>query len=158
MTKKIQAQPIQDQTWILCEQGQRLGMLSLQDAEYRLLIKGGQHTFVSVQDLEQHLHARLHFEQKQVVTDKQAQFVDHLPIKHDEAHNVVKTPFISYTKLPQSDVRFAAGYWAIQFSTGWSGSWCPKVSTLEENTHVGPFSTKLEMNTILAQKNKDRDK
>ncbi len=158
MMRKIQAQPIQDQTWILCEQGVRLGMLSVEAHEYRLLIKGGVHTFDDVKKLESHLHAKLVFEQKTIAQDKQAQFVDHLPIKHAEAHNVVKDPIISYTKLPQSDVRFAAGYWAIQFQTGWSGSWCPKLQTLEENTHVGPFTNKLEMNTILAQKNKDRER
>lgn len=158
MIRKIQAQPIQDQTWILIEQGVRLGMLSKPDDQFRLIVKGAQGVFDSVQDLEQNLQAKIHFEKKAQVAEKQDQFVDHLPIKHDEAHNVLRDQIISYTKMPQSDVRFAAGYWAIQFNTGWSGSWCPKLVTLLENTHVGPFTTKLEMNTILAQKNKDRER
>jgi hypothetical protein len=54
-------------------------------------------------------------------------------------------------------VRFAAGYWGLKF-LAWQGSFCPKLQTLDEYEHVGPFQTKLEMNTILAKKNNELNK
>jgi hypothetical protein len=64
---------------------------------------------------------------------------------------------ISYSKQATSSVRFAAGYWGLKF-LAWQGSFCPKLQTLDEYEHVGPFQTKLEMNTILAKKNNELNK
>jgi hypothetical protein len=157
MVKKLQATNVQDQTWILSEAGARLGILSEQpDHTYQFLGKGGTQTFQDLHMLEQHLGGKIHWVPKSEPTDaaKTTQ-VNHLPIKHDSAVDVQETPYVSYKKVITSDTRFAAGYWILKFSTGWSGSLSPKCDTLAEYEHQGPFQSKLEMNTILAQRNSE---
>lgn len=155
-TRKMLATPIHDQAWILTENGNRLGLLTKSEHEYHVLLKGVRQIVGSLDQVQQELNAKIRFEQMvQKSESTTSQQIEHLPIKHDQFHNVQMHPVISYTKHAQSDVRFAAGYWALLFSTGWSGSLSPKLSTLSEYHHVGPFASKLEMNTILAQKNQE---
>jgi hypothetical protein len=75
------------------------------------------------------------------------------PTKHQAVFNVQLEPVATYTKTAISTVRYAAGYWAFLFANGWQGSWCPKQQTLADYPHAGPFSSKLEMQTAINQKN-----
>jgi hypothetical protein len=50
-----------------------------------------------------------------------------------------------FTKTEKSRTLHAAGYYIIQFDTGWVQSFCPKVSTLDANEFKGPYKDKLEM-------------
>jgi hypothetical protein len=157
MVKKLQATSVQDQTWIVSELGQRLGVLSQQpDASYLFLGKGAHIQAAHIQDLELKLGGRIVWEITKVSAEPEKQtHVNNLPIKHDVAVDIHTTPYVSYKKTLTSDTRFAAGYWILKFSTGWSGSLSPKCDTLTEYVHQGPFSSKLEMNTILAQRNQE---
>ena len=55
-------------------------------------------------------------------------------------------------------MRIAAGYWGLKFANGWTPVFCPKVETTTTYESIGPFTTKVEMNTIIAQKNKQKEK
>jgi hypothetical protein len=157
MVNMIQAQPVQEKTWILSDMIQRWGVLSELDDSYVFLGKTHSGTYATLKDLEQVLGKQIHF-QKPSPTTTQTVTVTHvhnLPIKHDSAHNMEMEPCVTYTKTVTSGVRFAAGYWIIKFSTGWMGSLSPKLATLQEYEHVGPFSSKLEMNTMVTQKNQE---
>lgn len=157
MVKKLQATSVQDQTWIVSHQGERLGVLSAHtNGAYEFLGKGVHVHVASIQELESELGATIVWVMKPDTTDavKTTQ-VHNLPIKHDAAQDVLMTPYVSYKKTLTSDTRFAAGYWILKFSTGWSGSLSPKCDTLSEYEHQGPFQSKLEMNTILAQRNSE---
>jgi hypothetical protein len=158
MARKLQATSVQDQTWIISSQGERLGLLSAHaDGSYQLLGKGIHKQFPNIKNLESELNGQIvwvtpKMEERDV---NKTHHVHNLPIKHDAAHDVHMTPHVSYKKTELSDTRFAAGYWILKFSTGWSGSLSPKLDTLAEYAHQGPFSSKLEMNTILAQRNSE---
>lgn len=157
MVKKLQATNVQDQTWIISSQGERLGLLSVNaNGTYQFLGKGVHINVSSIQELEAELGAHIVWITKTETSDaaKTTQ-VHNLPIKHESAVDVQQTPYVSYKKTPSSDTRFAAGYWILKFSTGWSGSLSPKCDTLAEYEHQGPFQSKLEMNTILAQRNSE---
>lgn len=157
MVKKLLATSVQDQTWIVSDLGVRLGLFSKQDDDHFVFLgKGKLINLTSVQELEQMLGGRIHWETPKANAEpvKQTQ-VFNLPVKHDVTVDVQTQPFVSYKKTETSDTRFAAGYWILKFSTGWSGSLSPKCATLQEYVHQGPFSSKLEMNTILAQKNSE---
>lgn len=54
-----------------------------------------------------------------------------------------------FTKTEKSRTLHAAGYYIIEFDTGWVQSFCPKVSTLDANQYKGPFKDKLEMRAQL---------
>ena len=155
MVKKLQATNVQDQTWIISCQGERLGLLSADSqGEYQFLGKGMRKHVHTIQDLESELGGQIVWVSKAETPDTvKATHVHNLPIKHEVAVDVQMEPYVSYKKTVSSDTRFAAGYWILKFSTGWSGSLSPKCHTLSEYEHQGPFQSKLEMNTILAQRN-----
>jgi hypothetical protein len=157
MVHKIQAQQIQDQTWILSDISQRWGVLSKPHDAYVFLGKTHSGTYATLKDLEQALGKSIHFQSPSPTSTSKptVSLVHNLPIKHDHAHNVETAPYVSYTKTHTSTVRFAAGHWIIQFSTGWLGSLSPKLTTLQEHAHEGPFQSKLEMNTRLTHKNSE---
>jgi hypothetical protein len=155
VTKKLQAKPINDQSWILMEWGNRRGLLSTDGDSFSLLMQGGVSKFASIDQVEAHVGGEIVFDKPADVLAESTKtlMVAHLPVKHDAVFNTEMQPVISYTKQARSDVRFAAGYWGFLFSNGWTGSFCPKLATLAEYEHVGPFASKLEMNTILSQRN-----
>lgn len=155
--RKIQALPITDQSWILNDSQGRLGILSHTAGCYKLLAAGHAQEFDSIVSLERDLQWSVTFAKKPQQEEKTLSQIDHLPIKHVDPQNIQKDPVISYTKQATSNIRFAAGYWGLKFNA-WQGSFCPKLATLSEYDHVGPFSTKLEMNTILATKNNELNK
>lgn len=157
-TKSIQAMPLTDQSWILLEWGNRLGLLSNSGSAVKLITSASSEQFDSVDSMCAVKQWTIKFEKPAEKEEKETQKINHLPIKHSEAHDVELTPLISYAKQQGSSVRFAAGYWALRFSHAWTAAFCPKLTTLQEYDHVGPFSSKLELNTILAQKNRDINK
>ena len=57
----------------------------------------------------------------------------------------IKRKLPVFTKTEKSRTLHAAGYYIIEFDTGWVQSFCPKVSTLDANHYEGPFKDKLEM-------------
>jgi hypothetical protein len=57
----------------------------------------------------------------------------------------IKRKLPVFTKTEKSRTLHAAGYYIIQFDTGWVQSFCPKVSTLDSNDYKGPYKDKLEM-------------
>lgn len=57
----------------------------------------------------------------------------------------IKRKLPVFTKTEKSKTLHAAGYYIINFETGWVQSFCPKVSTLDSNEFKGPYKDKLEM-------------
>jgi hypothetical protein len=152
--KKIQAKPINPQCWILTEWSNRVGVLTQNPTGYTLLSSTATKVFDDLKSLESSLSWKIifeTFEPKEPVVDK----IGNLPTRHTDPQNIEQEPIVSYTKTSSSSVRLAAGYWGIQYSHGWVGGFCPKLETLTLYPHVGPFSTKLELNTILNKKQKE---
>lgn len=156
--KKIQAHPLTDQSWILSEWGNRVGLLSHSDDSYRVISRENVEVFGSIEELNSARHWTIEFVQVQEQQEESEQMIAHLPIKHKQSFDIIEQGTITYTKQEGSSVRFAAGYWGLRFSHAWTAAFCPKVNTLSEYDHVGPFSTKLELNTVLAQRNKELSK
>jgi hypothetical protein len=139
---------------MLTEWGNRVGVLSVNNNVYTLLSKDKTSLFHSLTSLEQSLAWKINFEQaleKEEAIDK----IGVWPIKHPNPQNIDYSPFVTYTKSTHSKTRFAAGYWGIHYSHGWSGGLCPRLDTVSNATTVGPFSTKLELNVVLNKKQKE---
>ena len=60
-----------------------------------------------------------------------------------------------FTKSAQSKSLYCAGYYIIKFNKGWVKSFCPKAITIERYPYKGPFKSKLEMKTVLANAKSD---
>jgi hypothetical protein len=69
----------------------------------------------------------------------------------------IKKKIPVFTKTEKSRTLHAAGYYIINFDTGWVQSFCPKVSTLDSNEFKGPFKDKLEMREQLRIMNNASD-
>lgn len=61
----------------------------------------------------------------------------------------------TFTKTAKSQVRFAAGYWGIRFPKGWVESFCPKLTTLESYTKIGPFKSAMELKVAIQREKKN---
>jgi hypothetical protein len=59
-----------------------------------------------------------------------------------------------YLKKPGSNIIYAAGYYAVLFSRGWTRGYHPKLSTLLTYGYEGPWRTKEEAQARIKQLNK----
>jgi hypothetical protein len=83
------------------------------------------------------------------------------PAKH-AAHNVkhieVKGKQVpTYTKSASSEVRYAAGYYGLQFASMWKNAYCVKLGTLDEYNFIGPFKTTTELEAEVLLKNRENE-
>lgn len=140
------------------ESTSRVGLLTRNDNSFRLISPESQENFSTIDELCSQKKWKISFAEPEVKEVESETMIEHLPIKHSAAHDIVLENVISYAKQKGSAVRFAAGYWGLRFSHAWTAAFCPKLQTLEEYDHVGPFASKLELNTVLAQKNRDYNK
>jgi hypothetical protein len=150
--KKITAKPINNQSWILNEWGNRIGVLTCSDNEWTVLETTELKKYKSLENIQTEKNWKIVFEEKEL-KEEAVDKIQQMPIKHTSPQNIEFDPVISYTKTPTSNIRFAAGYWGIKFANGFTPVFCPKIETTKTAESVGPFTSKIEMNTIIAQKN-----
>jgi hypothetical protein len=156
--KKITAKPVNYSSWMLLEWGNRIGILSQssQDKSWTCLDGSGTTKANSLEELQEVKNWKIEFEQQDSSSSQDEPAVDkvgNMPVKHNNPQSIEMEPIISYTKTTKSQVRFAAGYWGLKFDHGWTAAFCPKLDTLISNEFVGPFTTKIEMTTVVRQKN-----
>jgi hypothetical protein len=155
--KKIQARAINEQNWILLEQGNRVALLGNNEGVWNLLNSSGSQCFDSLEQTQTALGAVIEFERLEKEEPAVGE-IGNLPTRHLNPQNISHDEIVSYTKLPTSRVRFAAGYWGIRFDHGWVPGFCPKLETIQKYEHLGPFSTKLEMLTVIRQQGIRKEK
>jgi hypothetical protein len=147
--------PITETSWILHNNGSRLAVITLNNNVYNLIGKIPIKEFKTLDELSEKLGGKVIFEEPEVQIEKEQGEINGYPIKHNNSFNIELKEYPSYTKTVESNNRFAAGYYAIQFSYGWTQSYCPKTNTLDSNNWIGPFRTKLEMLNAISTKKKE---
>ena len=98
------------------------------------------------------------FKFKDRPTKNTTKAIGDFPVDTDDIYNIVEINgdvLPSFTKSEKSQVKFAAGYYGLKFSTSYVGVWCPKVSTLEKYTYLGPFTDRFIMQNEVRQANKE---
>ena len=153
--KRFSLKPITEQSWVLSADGERLGLVSESNSTVKVM--GGPYSgnYSSLDEFKSKLGGKVTIDAPvESPPEKENGEVNGFPIKHSVWHNVVITPIPNYTRTPTSESRYAAGYYALKFSNGWTPSFCPKLSTLSEYEYIGPFTTKLEMQHRISTKNK----
>lgn len=155
MTKYI-LKMLSDTGGILTADGERIGLVTKKDDSYTILGKEFSGSYDSVSILEKKLGKKLHIEQQKItpISEPETGNVNGFPIKHTVYHNVQLEPIPNYTRTPTSEIRYAAGYFGIKFQTGWIPSFCPKLTTLNENEYIGPYTSKVEMQHQISNKGK----
>lgn len=143
---------ITETSWILTSSGDRLAVITCNDGEYTAIGRLDMKKFKTLDELKDHLGGHLSVEEPEDCTGTESGDVEGYPTKHQSAHDVKMDEYPSYAKTQGSTNRFAAGYYGVRFSHGWVHSFCPKVTTLQENEWIGPFRTKIEMSNAITQR------
>ena len=153
----IKAKPIlKDKFWIVENEGERIGTLTVSDDKYVLSSKTtGVRFFDNMRQLERTI-GKTEFETTvtSTVTD----------VEHDRevyGYPTSSTPYNTlydvkqrlplFTKSAKSKSLYCAGYYIIRFDKGWVQSHCPKLITLERYEYKGPFKTEFEMRQELSR-------
>lgn len=145
---------ITDTSWILTVDGEKLAVISQVPTGISVFGNIPKKKYNTLQEFIEHLGGDVSIEQAtQPDLEKEAATVNGYPIKHDMFFDVSTDPVPNYTRTKNSSIRYAAGYYSLKFSNGWSPSFCPKLSTLSEYQYIGPYTTKLEMQNSISQKN-----
>ena len=55
------------------------------------------------------------------------------------------------SKKADSKSIHVAGWYGIRFKNGWVTTLCPRLSTVKNNVHLGPFKTKMDLKVIINQ-------
>tara|TARA_R110000868_G_scaffold9620_6_gene47575 strand:- start:9780 stop:10256 length:477 start_codon:yes stop_codon:yes gene_type:complete len=157
MKKTITLRVLTDNSW-LAWHGDNRQALVVQTAEQLLWVTTqGAQEFQDQEHLQKTLNIELEVLELQETLEiaQDLQKVQGFPVKHWPVFNINTEPYVTYTKSATSKVSYAAGYWAFLFAAGWTGSWCPKLQTLQDYQHIGPFTSKLEMQTAINGKNRE---
>lgn len=146
---------VPNKSWILEDNGQKLGTLNKEKKGYSFFRKGYKIEIYSKSDMQNKLGLSI---PEEIVTKTK-------PSVKIEPHNVYDFPCGSkphnpvynikkklpiYAKSNKSKSLYCAGYYVIKFRKGWVKSFCPKLITLERYAYQGPFKTEDEMKQVLS--------
>ena len=146
--------------WILeNDQGIKQGTMSVQYEQVKVVLNNKEQTFDSVDKACWDFSINLENDNAIQVETKQPDSVQGYPTKCPAFNPIwdIKRKIPVFTKREKSHSLHAAGYYIINFDTGWVQSFCPKVSTLDQNEFKGPFKDKLEMREQLRITQNDSD-
>lgn len=153
---------IKNKFWIVEENGSKIGTLQKQDDNGWI--------FLSKKDQRQVYHTQESLfdrfgvdifendiEFKEEVEEKTVDTIYDFPVNTHPYNAVfdVQKKIPIYTKASKSKSQFCAGYYIIKFPKGWRKAYCPKVITLERYEYKGPMKSKVEMQQVLNEANKN---
>jgi len=143
-----------ESSYILEKDGSNVGLVTITVDGFKVIGPFDRKQFTDADELTQYLGGVLSIEPRESDDDKEDEIgqINGYPIKHKAVFDVEEGDIVTYAKTAKGKARFAAGYYALDFEHGWTGSYCPRTQTLEENAFIGPFRTKLEMQNAMAQK------
>jgi hypothetical protein len=135
--------------WILEDyRGTKKGTVSVQNEHVKVIVDDVEKTYDSLDSACWDLSINLAVEEEDDNHTSKSVHEDVLgyPVKF-KAYNPIwdiKRKLPVFTKTEKSYTLFAAGYYIVEFETGWTQAFCPKISTLEEYTFQGPFKDIIE--------------
>lgn len=152
--EKTMLQQISDVAWLVHQNGDRMGILNKDVQEHYTFISGKEILNFNndIEVVEHFGNADLFAEQiskPSIVQDKfyiRGYEIDYPePYCIDENHPDYIPEIPLYTKIENSKVYYAAGYYCINFGKGWKHAHGPKLSTLLKYGYQGPFKTLIEV-------------
>jgi hypothetical protein len=155
MTKRYILRPIGENSYILLDNTERLGLVTETLDGVSVIGKFVPKNFINLEEFISKLGKVTIEEAVITVKEEISNTINGFPIKHKTFANVELEPYPTYTKAQHTKGRYAAGFWALKFQQGWTYAFCPKLTTLAENEHIGPYTTKIELNHQISQKNKE---
>lgn len=144
---------IPNKSWLIEEEGVKLGTLNKEKKGFSLLRDGERFELGSIKNVKEQLGIKFIDTSTNVTKNiKQNEYsVYDFPCSskpYGPLYNVrQKLPI--YAKSTKSKSQYCAGYYVIKFRKGWVKSWCPKLITLERYPYQGPYRTETEMRSVL---------
>jgi len=157
MTTKVKM-IIKDKFWIVEENGDRIGTLSLNDDRYMFSNKVETCYFDNTQQIKKKFGFNITWSDKSSSTEKvvdtklEAYGYPTSVAPYNSIYDV-KRRLPLFTKSEKSKSMYCAGYHIIKFNKGWVRSFCPKLKTVEQYQTKGPFKTEFEMKEELSRAN-----
>jgi len=153
---------VKDRFWIVEENGQKLGTLQKQDTNgWIFLGKTTKETFHTKEDIVEKFGDIFAIQSKVSETPAESQSTQYevhgYPVNQKPYNPVfdVQKQIPMYSKTSKSKSLFGAGYYIIQFPKGWRKAYCPKLITLQRYPFKGPIKSKIEMQQLLNEANKE---
>jgi hypothetical protein len=148
-------QLLPDRFWIIEHNGSRIGTIQRHD-QNQFIVTGTDSSIanLTLEEVEDKFNLFDTIDEvEQQHTDK---VVYGYPAKHVPYNAVfdVKHQLPLYTKSPNSDNMYAAGYYCVKFPKGWVKGFCPKLATIQGNEFRGPFKTVIEQRKVFSNVNK----
>lgn len=154
---------IKDKFWIVERNGQKLGTLQKEDTNGWIFLSKHQekeifHTKDSLyKKFGEKIFANDIVIPTETINDETAWEVHGFPVNQQPYNSIfdIQKKLPIYTKTKKSKSQFCAGYYIIEFPKGWRKAYCPKLITLQRYPFKGPIKTKIEMQQILNEANKN---
>lgn len=139
---------IKDKFWILEENAKRVGMMNLKDDNYIINLKKAD---IVAHDKGELKTLGIEFILRDFTQGGHLEVMG-FPTDQEEVFNVQELKgYPCFTKKAQSKSIHAAGWYGLKFKNGWVAVLCPRLSTLDNNTNLGPFKTKMDLKVVLQQ-------
>ena len=153
MVKYLQAKEVvKNSFWIVESNGAKVGTLR-HKADGYIFYDNNSRTETELDNLDRFRFIK-HENKKTVNTS-----INGYPTNVDTVYNEQLQDNVSvYTKTATSTQYFAAGYWGILFPHGWRPSFCPRYKTLQDYTHLGPFTNEADMYLAIKRRGQENEK
>lgn len=143
---------IKDKFWILEENAKRVGMMNFKDDNYVINLKREEYTIHNRNELK---NLGIEFVKRDYNHGGHLEVMGY-PTDQEEVFNVREiNGYPTFTKKAASKSTHVAGWYGLKFKNGWVCSLCPRLSTIENNVHVGPYKSKMDLKVVLGQQRED---
>lgn len=139
---------IKDRFWILEENAKRVGMMNFKDDNYVINLRK---TDIVAHNKGELKTLGIEFILRDFTQGGHLEVMG-FPTDQEEVFNVQELKgYPCFTKKAQSKSIHAAGWYGLRFKNGWVAVLCPRLSTLDNNTNLGPYKTKMDLKVVLQQ-------
>jgi hypothetical protein len=160
----VKLKPITETSWlVLSDTDERVGLLtsSIKD-RYTLMVKNVKKNFTSKQEVNDYFEEDVFSQVIEIEKEedvKKDYFIKGFPVDFDSPFEICipGNSLPLFSKKASSDILYSAGYYCLNFPKNWMPAYCPKLSTLQTYTYLGPFKTEKEMKFMLAKERKEKN-
>ena len=153
MGKYLEAKEVvKDSFWIVERGGTKIGTLR-QTTDSYILYENNSRTETVLDNLERFKFIKS--KEKKTINLSIFGYPTNVDTVHNES---LQDDVAVYTKTATSKQYFVAGYWGILFPMGWRPSFCPRLKTLQDYTHLGPFISESDMYLAIKRKGQEHEK
>lgn len=156
MQKKIQAKTVKPGFWLLTQQGQKIANLVAVSGGLELRSSARRQQFPSLSEFQNRYEVEFHDTTPASAPSTQEVLGYPTSVPPCQAVFDVRLQLPTFTTHPESQCRYAAGYYVMQDRRGqWQVVWCPRVRDLNRRYSYGPFHTQEQAQEFWDQETQD---